>query len=107
VKLDENPTKRRKQVDAEIAKVGLKSQQLAIGNQKLACELYVMACPNGKPDDRIRLLLKDDIYNLITQVSRQRILTNASDEATLNKPITISTNATEHGARQESGRGYA
>lgn len=111
----ESALKRRKIQDAEVAKMELENarmaaenQQLAISNQKMAYELYAMACPDGKPDDRIRLLFKDNMYNLMAPAASSantgaKALITAGDSesgtAMMNRPITISTVATELGLR--------
>ena len=103
----ESALKRRKIQDAEVAKMELENQQLAISNQKMAYELYAMACPDGKPDDRIRLLFKDNMYNLMApaassgSTSANALITAAgeSESMMMNRPITISTVATELGLR--------
>lgn len=93
---NESALKRRRLQDAETMKLELE-------NHKTAYELYAMACPDGKPDERMRLLFKDNIYNLMTLsappvpslcLSQQGLLTN-EDEQQKNKPITISTVASE------------
>ena len=108
----ENPLKRRKIHDAEVAKMELENarmaaenQQLAITNQKMAYELYAMACHDGKPDDRIRMLFKDNMYNLMappassTTGAKALAITDGGLESTAHRPITISTVATELGLK--------
>jgi hypothetical protein len=108
----ENPLKRRKIHDAEVAKMELENarmaaenQQLAITNQKMAYELYAMACHDGKPDDRIRMLFKDNMYNLMappassTTGAKALAITNGGLESMAHRPITISTVATELGLK--------
>ncbi len=48
---------KRKMEELEVVKMQLETQ-------RITHELYAMACPNGKPDDR--LLFKDNIYNLMS-----------------------------------------
>lgn len=98
----ESPKKRQKLYDAEIARIELENQQLAMSNQKMALELYAMVCPDGKPDDRMRLLIKDNVYNLMAPAAATKALTAATAQPVsenMNRPITISTVATELGLR--------
>ena len=105
---DENPLKRRKMNDAEMARMELENarmaaenQQLAITNQKMAYELYAMACHDGKPDDRIRMLFKDNMYNLMAPAAGAKALTitDGVSDSMAHRPITISTVATELGLK--------
>jgi hypothetical protein len=84
-----------------VAKIELENQQLAMANQKMAYELYAMVCPDGKPDDRMRLLIKDNIYNLMMAPAGAPMIANGGDSESTNnnRPITISTVATELGLR--------
>jgi hypothetical protein len=98
----ESLSKRQKLHDAEVARIELENQKLFVSVQREMYEAYAMACPDGKPDDRIRLLFKDNIFNRMQDSMRgsngqPMLITN--DEGNLNRPITISTVAAELGMR--------
>ena len=79
--------KRRKLEDATIAKLELENQQLAIGNQKLAFDLYAQACPDGKPDKKARLLFRENLFRLLRPRTASRLERGQGSDS---EPVSVS-----------------
>jgi hypothetical protein len=92
------------------------AQMKVMGVQKMLMDTYTLLCPNQVMDDRTRLLFKDNLINIATQgtPARAHLAIESGDGPSAssavnpavnpNKPITISTLASELGHRFNSGQ---